>query len=267
MKEAVIQQAMRIAVTGKGGSGKTILAGTLARVFDENGVDVLAIDDDHDPDLAVSLGIPHSTDIPPLSDDLITRAETSRDEPAWEITRRPRSIVDEYGISAPGGVTLLRSCGVIAEGGHMGRSHATVAVLLADDGWARPPVTIVDMTAGLEVYGMLKYVDVLAVVVQPYYKSLETVNKLNTFARAYDVPDVRVIANNVRNEAELNRIEEYCADKDLDVAAVIPNDYVIHKAELCGTSPVDIADESSGVEAIRGLAGALTESTPTPDPN
>lgn len=258
---------MRIAVAGKGGSGKTILAGTLARVFAESGGDVLAIDDDHDPDLAVSLGVGPDTDITALSDDLITRAETHDDEPSWEFTREPRAIVDEFGIGAPDGITLMRSCEVIAEGGHMGRSHATVAVLLAHDGWGRPAVTVVDMTAGLEVYGMLKYVDVLAVVVQPYYKSLETVQKLNTFARAYDVPDVRVIANNVRTEEDMHRIEEYCADIGLTVSTVVPNDYVIHKAELCGTSPVDVDDESVGVEAIRELAGDLTESILQPDSN
>lgn len=258
---------MRIAVAGKGKSGKTILAGTLARVFAQEGADVLAIDDDHDPNLAVSLGVGPNTDVPALPDDLITRAETPDDEPSWEFTGEPQAIVEEYGIGAPDGVTLLRSCEVVAKGGHMGRSHATVALLLVDDIWGRPEVSIVDMTAGLEVFGVLKYVDVLAIVVQPSYKSLKIVQKLYTFAREYDMPDVRVIANDVRSDGDVKRIEAYCSDLGLDVSTVIANDDAIHEAEVGGTSPVDVDKDSPGVEAIRELADALPDTRLRPSTN
>lgn len=99
----------RIAVCGKGGSGKTTIAGTLARVLARRGHQVVAIDGDSNPNLAITLGIPpdRAETITPLPRTLLERRtdETGSErsvlvEPAAEIIRR-------YGILAPDDVTLL----------------------------------------------------------------------------------------------------------------------------------------------------------------
>lgn len=99
----------RIAVCGKGGSGKTTIAGTLARALARRGHRVIAIDGDSNPNLAITLGIPpeQAEAISPLPRTLLERrvdeSGTERSvlvEPAGEIIRR-------YGIPAPDDITLL----------------------------------------------------------------------------------------------------------------------------------------------------------------
>ncbi len=99
----------RLAVCGKGGSGKTTIAGTLARQFARRGHQVIAIDGDSNPNLAITLGIPpeRAETISPIPSTLLERRvdETGIErsvlaEPADEIIRR-------YGVPAPDDVTLL----------------------------------------------------------------------------------------------------------------------------------------------------------------
>lgn len=248
---------MRIEVAGKGGSGKTTLSGTLARSFAATNNAVLAIDDDDDPNLDVSLGVSHTADVRPMPDDLIMPIETPEDEPDWELTRSPREIIEEYGFDAPDGVTLLQAGDVAAGDGPFYSSHRTTAMLLFHDVETHEGVTIVDMPAGLEVYGMAKYVDVLLMVVEPSYNSLETIRKLNEFATAYDVPDVRVIANNVRTDQDLNFVENYCRDHGFEVSTVIPHDDAIRYAEREGIAPIDYAEGSPAIHEIQELVDEL----------
>lgn len=247
---------MKLAVAGKGGSGKTVVSGTLARWFGENEHDVLAIDDDPDPDLAVSLGLPRETDVPPVPDEYLTRVDTD-DGQSWELTTPPREIVDEHGVRAPDGVTLLRAGRVEAGDGAFGYSHVTVFNVLSEIQPDPEEVIVLDMAAGLGAPGMARAVDVFVMVVEPYYTSLETARKLAGFAREYDVPDVRLVANNVRTDRDLALVEDYCAEHDFEVATVVPNDDAITRAELAGTAPVAYHEESRAVRVICELADDL----------
>lgn len=100
---------MRIAISGKGGSGKTTLAGTLARVLAQRGIEVLAIDGDPNPTLGLTLGIPHGEvdRLPALPPDLLEVVAA----PDGTQTRRLRlsvpALKESFGTTAPDGVTLL----------------------------------------------------------------------------------------------------------------------------------------------------------------
>lgn len=100
---------MKVAVAGKGGSGKTTLAGTLARVIGQGGHRVLAIDADPNPNLAVSLGIDAGTAAAvttvPHSFAHHSHDAEGRYSVGMDIT--PEQIVAEYGTPAPDNVTLL----------------------------------------------------------------------------------------------------------------------------------------------------------------
>lgn len=247
---------MQIAVAGKGGAGKTIVAGTLARWFGANGDDVVAIDDHDNPNLAVSLGLAHDRDVPPLPGDLLSPVE-SDDDQDWELTRPPRDIIDEHGVRAPDGVTLLRAGEVTAEAGGFEYSHFTVLHLLSELEPDNDEVIVLDMAAGLAAPYMALTVDVLLLVVNPNGISLETATTLRGFAAAFEVEDVRVVANNVRTDRDRDRIEEYCGEHGLDVSAIIPNDDAIREVELAGTAPTDYDGDSPAVRAIRDLATDL----------
>jgi CO dehydrogenase maturation factor len=252
---------MKIAVAGKGGSGKTTVSGTLARTFAADGVDVLALDDDDDPNLSVALGMPRDEDGLPLPDELVNRADSSEDDFPYELTSRPRTIIDDYGIIAPDGVTLLEAGEVEAGSGCFGMSHVTVRMILSSVEEDPGDVTIVDMPNGIEHLGLAtaEDVDVMVVVVEPYYKSLETARKIAPLVEELDIPELRVVANKIRTDDDRETVEEYCANHDLDIAAVIPFDDPIRHAELDGSAPIDYDSDSPAVGAIRELAGDLVE--------
>ena len=100
---------MKVAVAGKGGSGKTTIAGTLARVLAQGEHSVLAIDADPNPNLAVNLGIDAGTaariESVPLSFSHHSKDADGNYSVGMDIT--PEEIVSRYGTPAPDGVTLL----------------------------------------------------------------------------------------------------------------------------------------------------------------
>ena len=95
---------MKLAVAGKGGSGKTSISGTMARVLARTGHRVLAIDGDSNPNLALTLGIPaeRMSDLPMLSRDLLRRTESGA-----ELTKSIDEVCRSHSVEGPDGVTLL----------------------------------------------------------------------------------------------------------------------------------------------------------------
>lgn len=100
---------MKIAVAGKGGSGKTTIAGGLARILARAGQPVLAIDADPNPNLAVSLGLDPDTAarLRPVPHSFIHHSTDANGRYSVGMSVAPEQIVAEYGASAPDGVTLL----------------------------------------------------------------------------------------------------------------------------------------------------------------
>ena len=96
---------MKLAVGGKGGSGKTSISGTLARVLARDGHRVLAIDGDSNPNLALTLGIPaeRMSSLPTLPRGLLQRT----DEGDVELKQSLEEICETHSLLGPDGVTLL----------------------------------------------------------------------------------------------------------------------------------------------------------------
>ena len=95
---------MKVAVAGKGGSGKTSISGTMARILARDGHSVLAIDGDSNPNLALTLGIPSErmNEMPTLSRDLLQRTDQG-----VQLTQTLDEICDSHSLTGPDGVTLL----------------------------------------------------------------------------------------------------------------------------------------------------------------
>lgn len=254
---------MKVAVSGKGGSGKTTVSGTLARSLAADGYDVLGIDDDDDPNLAPTLGIPRDREVAPIPGDLLKRVETPDGDAELELAKSPQEIIDDYGVEAPDGVTLLKMGEVDHAGeGCMCRAHSTAREVLSEVVESRDEITVMDMVAGVEHLGRgtAEDVDTLLVVVEPYFKSLETGRRTKELAGDLDISDVRVVANKVRDDRDRESIEEFCADNDLEIAAVIPYDDGVRRADQAGEAPVDYDGDSDAVRAIGDLAAALRAS-------
>ncbi|MEO6260205.1 MAG: AAA family ATPase [Thermoanaerobaculia bacterium] len=101
---------MKIAIAGKGGSGKTTIAGTLARLLVRQGTpDVLAIDADSNPNLALTLGLSReeAANIRPLTRDILKRVTDEEGNTKAVLAKTPQEVADEYGVPAADGVTLI----------------------------------------------------------------------------------------------------------------------------------------------------------------
>lgn len=100
---------MRIAIAGKGGTGKTTITGTLARVLAQSGREVLAVDADSNPNLATVLGIPpaRAEALIGLPRDLMKRQTDADGTTRVVFTSTPSAVLEQYGVMGPDGVRLV----------------------------------------------------------------------------------------------------------------------------------------------------------------
>ena len=98
---------MRIAISGKGGSGKTTVAAMLTRVMARRGLPVLAIDGDPNPNLLQALGAGAGAEATPVPRTVVERREDEEGKARLVLTKPVAEIVGEYGLKAPDGVTVL----------------------------------------------------------------------------------------------------------------------------------------------------------------
>lgn len=255
---------MKIALVGKGGSGKTTLAGTLARVLVRRGHRVLAIDGDPNPNLALTLGLSR-TDADAIRSipSSLVQSVTASDggAPSLRLTMERERVLGEYAVMTPEGVQLI-VMGKPADGsagsGCMCAAHRAVRGLIAEMTGAAD-FTITDMEAGLEHLkrGTARNVEAMLIVAEPYYRSLEAASRTFSLANELNIPHVQVIANKVRSDADREAIEHYCRQHAMPVLCVVPFDEQFVAAERLGGPPADFAAASVGLDAIEAAADRL----------
>ena len=251
---------MKLAVSGKGGSGKTTVSGTLCRAIADQGFDVLAIDDDENPNLALTLGVGRETTVDPLPSNLLQRVEAPGGEATLELVMEPAEIITRYGHDAPAGIQLLKMGEVDHAGsGCMCSAHSTARAVVSTMVESRDEVTVMDMVAGVEHLGRgtTQDVDALLVVVEPYFKSLETGRRTKELASELGIPEVQVVANKIRDDTDAKAVEEYCESNGLSITATVPFDDAIRRADQSGIAPFDHDRDAPAVAAVDALAAEL----------
>src|SRR5262245_11804420 len=251
---------MKLAVTGKGGVGKTTIAGTLARILARDHQRVLALDVDSNPNLALSLGVPREqTANAPAVPYGLTEWREDADGKAYVHLHQPiPQFIADYGVLAPDGVQLLVMGQVLeASVGCRCEAHA-VARGITGHLMGEADVVVLDMEAGLEHLGRgtTEHVDILLIAVEPYYRALEAATRICDLALGLNVPQI-VVANRIRTDREREAVTQHCLKHDLELAAVIPYDEAIVDAELHGVAPIDQAPHSPAMQAIGSLAAEL----------
>ncbi len=100
---------MKIAVAGKGGSGKTTIAGTFARTLARRDLDVLAVDGDTNPNLAISIGLPRDTrrQMKPLPSTLLQRGTDAEGKPKAMLTMSVEDVKNQFGVTVNPHLTLV----------------------------------------------------------------------------------------------------------------------------------------------------------------
>ena len=247
---------MKIAITGKGGVGKTTLAGTLARLLARDGMDVLAIDADPDMNLASALGI----DEPPLP---LTDYEDLIDEraggPAGMFKLNPKvdDVVERFGVVGPDGVRML-VMGTVDRGGSgcMCPASSFLRALLRYVVLKESSVVIMDMEAGIEHLGRgtTRGIDLMIVVVEPGARSLETAERIKRLGTDIGVKKFAAVINKA-GEEDLGPVESRLRDMSIPVLGTIPYDSSLVKADLAGCSPVE--EGGAAMAAIEGIKDRL----------
>ena len=253
---------MKIATVGKGGSGKTTIAGTLSRILAEEGTKILAVDGDPNPNLALTLGITRKdadkiTYIPPS----IMQIKEENGERKLFMTVSEDELVNKYGTKAPDDIDLI-VMGKPADGsagsGCMCASHRAVRGVITEMS-AYSEHTVTDMEAGLEHLkrGTARNVDIMLVVTEAYYRSLEAAARTHLLAKELEIPHIYVIANKVKNDSDQAAIEEFCDKHGMSIIGTVPSEESFEESERQCKAPIDFDPECAGVTAIRDIAAKL----------
>jgi CO dehydrogenase maturation factor len=257
---------MKIAVSGKGGVGKTLVSGTLAGYFAQKGFKVMAIDADPSPNLALTLGIPveEANKIIPISENTeLLNKKTRTDYPGvFKLHFTVDDIVEENGKKSPTGVNLLVMGTVKSAGsGCACGANAVVRELLRHMIVDRDEIVVVDMEAGVEHMGRgtASHVDIMLIIADSSRKSLEIAKKLSSFAHEAGIKTVFIVGNRVRDSEEIELITDFTEKNELPLLALIPYDDTVVKADRVGEPPLKYAETSESVKAIQAIGEQLLQ--------
>jgi CO dehydrogenase maturation factor len=246
---------MKIAISGKGGVGKTLLSAFLAQAFALDGYGVIAIDADPDANLGASLGFPDADKIVPISHlkELIrerTGAKESAGGAYFKLNPRVDDLPDEYSIKH-NGIRLL-VMGEVKRGGSgcYCPENVLLGALMSHLLLRRDEIVILDMAAGIEHLsrGTAKAVDRLIIVVEPGQASLETAHRVKKLANDIGIKELAIVGNKIRNADEEAYISK--GTKDLDMLGVIPYDTGLVDAQMRGLPVIQNQAIKSAVDAI-----------------
>lgn len=254
---------MKIAVTGKGGVGKTFIAGTLATIFARKGRRVIAIDADPSPNLAVSLGLSYEEAkhiVPIAENEELIRLKTTTDHPGvFRLTFTVDDIINRYAVPTPSGANLLVMGTVRALGsGCTCPAHTVVKALLRHLLVERDEVVILDMEAGIEHLGRgtAEHVDIMLVIADANTKSLETAWDICRIAAGSPFRKVGLVANKITGPAQGEIFSAFARKYHIPVFGMIPFD---HEVMTAGVTGEQVDEETSvALGAISQLAQRLT---------
>lgn len=227
---------IRIAFAGKGGSGKSSVSGTFARLLARHDRPVLAVDSDPLPGMAYSLGIP--VDDHPTPDDAVV--EGPEGGPRWIL--RPNldsaTFIESYGTCGPDDVRYLQFGNTWGHFQTLQRGqHAWSQVVKEMDPKAWNVVG--DLPGGTRqaMFGWAKYADVLALVVEPTAKSIHVARRLQNITKADWAPSqVVVVVNRTMGDGDVERVSEAL---ERPVIGTVPNDPAVTEADKLALSPLD----------------------------
>jgi CO dehydrogenase maturation factor len=248
---------MKIAITGKGGVGKTTISALLCHIFSTEGKKVIAVDADPDANLAAALGVSKEglNSIRPIADmsDLIeerTGVRPGTSGGIFKLNPKVDDIPEGFGFKIGNITLLIMGKSKAAASGCYCPESALLKRLLKHLVLERDEVIIVDMEAGIEhlTRGTTGGVDAFIVVVEPGQRSLQTALTVKRLSKELGIRRVFVIANKIRNETDLEFINNSLDDMELLGHMSFNND--IMESDIRGLPSFE-ASEEVVEEAVR----------------
>ena len=251
---------MKIAVSGKGGVGKTTFTALLIRSLADEGKKVLAIDADPDANLAQALGVKDSTRITPISKmkELIeerTEAKLGSMGAFFKLNPKVVDLPEKLSVETDG-VRVMVLGGVQKGGsGCISPESTLLKNLVRHLVVARDEVVILDMEAGLEHLGRgtAKAVDRLIVIVEPGRRSIETARQVKKLAGDIGLETVSLVGNKIRSESDKEYLSEHMPD--LQFLGFLPFTSQINEADLEGLPPFE--KDPDGLRTAKDIVAKL----------
>lgn len=213
---------MKIAITGKGGSGKTFLCAGLSLLFAQEGKSVIAVDCDPDMNLGLALGFPHPEKITPIAEmkELIAqRTETDLDKPSGyfklnpKVDDIPEKFCPEYNhirLMVMGKVNK-------AGGGCLCPENTFIKHLLSHLIVTRNEIVLLDMVAGTEHLGRgtANAVDIFLVVTEPTHLGINTSLHIKSLAQDLNVKKIYFVGNKINTKTDIAFLRDNLKDEFL----------------------------------------------------
>jgi CO dehydrogenase maturation factor len=246
---------MKFAVTGKGGTGKTTIAGILAHLFAGDGYHVLAVDADPDANLASAIGVQEddANSITPISKQSKLVMERTGAKPRqfgqlFKMNPRVNDIPDAFCLEHKGIKLLVM--GAVQEGGAGCACPENVLLrsLLSEIILNRDEVVIVDMEAGIEHLGRATAgaIDKMLIVVEPGSRSIDTAKTIMKLGEDIGLRDFGIVGNKIRTDRQKEWIKKQC--EPLPVLGLIPYSDAIQDSDLNRKSLIETLDTGAKSE-------------------
>lgn len=237
---------MKLAISGKGGVGKTTLAALLAQVYADAGRTVLAVDADPSPCLAGALGFPPElrAKLHPIAemDDLIEERTGARPGTIggfFTLNPRVDDIPERFSVVYRN-VRLLEMGSVDVGGsGCICPESAMLKTLFTHLLFRKDDVLILDMYAGVEHLGRatVDFVDAMLIVVEPTRRSLGTASQIKALAEDIGLKRLWLVGNKIRNDEEAAFLN--AETPGLPVLGFLPADLAVQEADRLGVAVYD----------------------------
>ena len=259
---------MKIAVTGKGGVGKTTLTALLARAFVDQGYKVLAIDADPSPCLGQALGFPAKAlaRLEPIARMEALIYERTGAQPGtiggyFKLNPRVDDLPDQFSVEDRGvrllelGAVEMGGAGCICPESAVLRALVTHLLLRRDE------VVLLDLYAGVEHLGRATAdsVDAMLIVVEPTRRSLGTAAQIKALALDLKLPRLFLVGSKVQTDDDRRLIE--AGSPGLPVIGYLPLDEAVRQADLEGVAAYDLSPSLREVatELVLSVQGKTTE--------